>query len=83
MLVATTNSFYMPVFLSHIRTFVRADEPMATNHPLIVKQIRDFNLLKFTKCIQVDDRLCGLVVRVLDYRCRGPGLDSRALRKKK
>jgi hypothetical protein len=29
------------------------------------------------------DRLCGLVVRVLDYRCRGPGFDSRALRKEK
>jgi hypothetical protein len=27
------------------------------------------------------DRLCGLVVRVLDYRCRGPGFDSRALQK--
>jgi hypothetical protein len=25
------------------------------------------------------DRLCGLVVRVLDYRCRGPGFDSLAL----
>jgi hypothetical protein len=24
---------------------------------------------------------CGLVVRVLDYRCRGPGFDSRALQK--
>jgi hypothetical protein len=29
------------------------------------------------------DRLCGLVVRVLDYRYRGPGFDSRALRGKK
>jgi hypothetical protein len=29
------------------------------------------------------DRLCGLVVRVLDYRCRGPGFDSRALQQKK
>jgi hypothetical protein len=29
------------------------------------------------------DSLCGLVVRVLDYRCRGPGFDSRALQKKK
>jgi hypothetical protein len=29
------------------------------------------------------DRLCGLVVRVLEYRCRGPGFDSRALQKKK
>jgi hypothetical protein len=28
------------------------------------------------------DRLCGLVVRVLDYRHRGPGFDSRALQKK-
>jgi hypothetical protein len=29
------------------------------------------------------DRLCGLVVRVLDYRYRGPGFDSRALQQKK
>jgi hypothetical protein len=28
------------------------------------------------------DRLCGLVVRVHDYRCRGPGFDSRALQEK-
>jgi hypothetical protein len=28
------------------------------------------------------DRLCGLVVRVLDYRYRGSGFDSRALQKK-
>jgi hypothetical protein len=28
------------------------------------------------------DRLCGLVVRVLDYRYRGPVFDSRALQKK-
>jgi hypothetical protein len=28
------------------------------------------------------DRLCGLVVRVIDYRCRGPEFDSRALQKK-
>jgi hypothetical protein len=25
----------------------------------------------------MDDRLCGLVVRVLGYRSRGPGFDSR------
>jgi hypothetical protein len=31
--------------------------------------------------IIIIDRLCGLVVRVLDYRCRGPGFDSRALQK--
>jgi hypothetical protein len=30
----------------------------------------------------MSDRLCGLVVRVLDYRCRGPGFYSRALQKK-
>jgi hypothetical protein len=29
------------------------------------------------------DRLYGLVVRVLDYRCRGPGFDSRYYKKKK
>jgi hypothetical protein len=28
------------------------------------------------------DRLCGLVVRVLDYRSRAPGFDSRALQTK-
>jgi hypothetical protein len=28
------------------------------------------------------DLLCGLVVRVLDSRCRGPGFDSQALPKK-
>jgi hypothetical protein len=33
-------------------------------------------------CNLDNDRLCGLVVRVLDYRCRGPGFDSRALQKK-
>jgi hypothetical protein len=27
---------------------------------------------------QLEDRLCGLVVRVSGYRCRGPGFDSRA-----
>jgi hypothetical protein len=30
----------------------------------------------------VADRLCGLVVRVLEYRSSGPGFDSRALQKK-
>jgi hypothetical protein len=30
-----------------------------------------------------NDRLCGLVVRVLDYRSRGPGFHSRALPEKK
>jgi hypothetical protein len=32
--------------------------------------------------VRILDRLCGLVVRVLDYRHRGPGFDSRALQKK-
>jgi hypothetical protein len=30
----------------------------------------------------VNDRLCGLVVRVLDYRYRSLGFNSRALQKK-
>jgi hypothetical protein len=30
----------------------------------------------------IRDRLCGLVVRVLDYRSRGPGFESQALQKK-
>jgi hypothetical protein len=32
-----------------------------------------------TKLVLTRDRLCGLVVRVLGYRRRGPGFDSRAL----
>jgi hypothetical protein len=32
--------------------------------------------------LRISDRLCGLVVRVLDYRSRGPEFDSRALQKK-
>jgi hypothetical protein len=39
-------------------------------------------LLLITCYIQFLDRLCGLVVRVHDYRFRGPGFDSRALEKK-
>jgi hypothetical protein len=35
----------------------------------------------FRSCRPHSDRLCGLVVRVLDYRCRGPWFDSRALKK--
>jgi hypothetical protein len=42
-----------------------------------------FGPLKITESVvYLQDRLCGLVVRVLDYRSRGPGLDSRALQKK-
>jgi hypothetical protein len=33
--------------------------------------------------IYISDRLCGLVVRVLDYRSRGPGFDPRPLPKEK
>jgi hypothetical protein len=32
--------------------------------------------------VSLTDRLCSLVVRVLNYRSRGPGFDSRALQKK-
>jgi hypothetical protein len=40
-----------------------------------------FKIINICKFKHVD-RLCGLVVRVLDYRYRGPGFDSRALQKK-
>jgi hypothetical protein len=47
---------------------------------------RSFQLLLITVtfCIVMwkGDRLCGLVIRVLDYRCRGPGFGSRTLQKK-
>jgi hypothetical protein len=33
--------------------------------------------------LRVEDRLCGLVVRVLGYRSGGPGFDSRHCQKKK
>jgi hypothetical protein len=36
----------------------------------------------FHMVIELCDRLCDLVVRVLDYRSWGPGFDSRALQKK-
>jgi hypothetical protein len=42
-------------------------------------------LIKNNTCNTVNDVfdcLCGLVVRVLGYRYRGPGFDSRALQKK-
>jgi hypothetical protein len=39
--------------------------------------------MKLVRLIKMCDRLCGLVVRVLDYRSRGPGFDSQALPKKK
>jgi hypothetical protein len=41
-----------------------------------------FRELKYVVIACKGDRVCGLVVRVLDYRCRGPGFDSRALQKK-
>ena len=31
----------------------------------------------FPQCHSINDRLCGLVVRVSGYRYRGPGFDSR------
>jgi hypothetical protein len=40
-------------------------------------------LEKYMEFILQIDRLCGLVVRVLGYRSRDPGFDSRALQKKK
>jgi hypothetical protein len=36
-------------------------------------------LLVFRRLYSMEDRLCGLVVSVADYKHRGPGFDSRAL----
>jgi hypothetical protein len=36
-------------------------------------------LLKLSDIKELNDRLCGLVVSVEDYKRRGPGFDSRAL----
>jgi hypothetical protein len=41
---------------------------------------RCLSIVYFKPVYFLCDRLCGLVVRVLDYR--GPGFNSRALRKK-
>jgi hypothetical protein len=38
---------------------------------------------KYFSLFMTEDRLCGLVVRVLDYRSRGPGFDSRHYQNKK
>jgi hypothetical protein len=37
------------------------------------------SLVYLTKVCAINDRLCGLVVSVADYKHRGPGFDSRAL----
>jgi hypothetical protein len=47
-----------------------------------IKYLRASWMLQLQTGLWLSDRLCGLVVRVLDYRSRGPGLDSRALQKK-
>jgi hypothetical protein len=38
-------------------------------------------VIGFVKLEADNDRLCGIVVRVLDYRSRSAGFDSRALQK--
>jgi hypothetical protein len=40
-----------------------------------------FGTVKYVNMCSVLNRLCGLVVTVLDYRYRGPGFNSRALKK--
>jgi hypothetical protein len=49
----------------------------------IISQKVDLFIHFIVAYVRDPDRLCGLVVRVLDYRCRGPGFDYRALQKKK
>jgi hypothetical protein len=46
------------------------------------KILSNILLSRLVPYIDEIDRLCGLVVRVVDYRCRGPGFDSQALQKK-
>jgi hypothetical protein len=48
---------------------------------LIIRML--FVVIGISICSPNTDRLCGLVIRVLDYRSRGPGFDSQALPKKK
>jgi hypothetical protein len=44
------------------------------------KLLTDFDSLicEIKFCYNLNDRLCGLVVSVADYKHRGPGFDSRA-----
>jgi hypothetical protein len=49
----------------------------------VVETSRLFKLINNVEYPTEMDRLCGLVVRVLDYRCRGPGFDSQALQTNK
>jgi hypothetical protein len=44
-------------------------------------EVTDFTTI--TRTIVINDRLCGLVVRVLGYRSGGPGLIPGTTRKKK
>jgi hypothetical protein len=39
----------------------------------------NWNTTVFIRVIEKQDRLCGLVVSVEEYKHRGPGFDSRAL----
>jgi hypothetical protein len=52
--------------------------------PLVISSLLGPNILLcilfsdiLVLCCSLNDRLCGLVVRVYGYRSRGPGFDSR------
>jgi hypothetical protein len=48
-------------------------------HDYVIHHLRTSSDVSIYSQLHVLDRLCGLVVRVLDYRSRGSGSDSRAL----
>jgi hypothetical protein len=53
-----------------------------THCPFHLKLISTFTAAKYLPPLQKQDRLCGLVVRVLGYRSGGPGSIPGTIRKK-
>jgi hypothetical protein len=48
-------------------------------HGLVLRELSFFFFTVYVPLSPAEDRLCGLVVRVLGYRFGGPGFDSQAL----
>jgi hypothetical protein len=63
------------IFLFLFRTMDKLQKPSVVHHRQNPSKIK--NLLVFSPRSNYTDRLCGLVVRVLGYRSRVPGFDSR------
>jgi hypothetical protein len=78
------------IFYFYINCLIYASKTFRDRALLYNEKRSDFIEISFNICFLffifryiLKDRLCGLVVRVLDYRCRGPGFDPRALQKQK